>query len=149
MNKIFLYHVYFLCTELSPVEEKESTSKKEYEEEKEAKVKEAKGKETTEKEAKPMLAPEAKPPRSPKSPTSPATAPQVVEPSKNMKTRFLKPVHKSASASQLTLLIPPHGELSASALWIWKGVSATLQSGGYTLSYPRGRPVNYNSSPRD
>ena len=28
-----------------------------------------------------------------------------------------------------------------SSLWIWKGVSATLQSGRYTLSYPRGRYV--------
>ena len=26
-----------------------------------------------------------------------------------------------------------------SSPWIWKGVSATLQSGRYTLSYPRGR----------
>ena len=26
-----------------------------------------------------------------------------------------------------------------SSLWIWKGVSATLWSGRYTLSYPRGR----------
>ena len=30
--------------------------------------------------------------------------------------------------------------------WIWKGVSATLQAGRYTLSYPRGRFVtNYVS----
>ena len=26
-----------------------------------------------------------------------------------------------------------------SSLWIWKGVSATLKSGRYTRSYPRGR----------
>ena len=30
------------------------------------------------------------------------------------------------------------------SLWIWKGVSATLQSGRYTLSYPKGRQ-NLNS----
>ena len=31
----------------------------------------------------------------------------------------------------------PFGNMSFP--WIWKGVSATLQSGRYTLSYPRGR----------
>ena len=31
--------------------------------------------------------------------------------------------------------------INISSLWIWKGVSATLQSGRYTLSYPMGRYV--------
>ena len=34
-----------------------------------------------------------------------------------------------------------------SSLWIWKGVSATLQSGKYTLSYPRRRCVSNISTP--
>ena len=32
---------------------------------------------------------------------------------------------------------------NVSSPWIWKGVSATLKSGRYTLSYPRGRYVSY------
>ena len=40
-----------------------------------------------------------------------------------------------------------------SSPWIWKGVSATLQSGRYTLSYPTRRyieyPLHWIYSPRD
>ena len=35
-----------------------------------------------------------------------------------------------------------HGRLRVLSHWIWNGVSATLQSGRYTLLYPRGRCVS-------
>ena len=51
----------------------------------------------------------------------------------------------------LTITLLTHHALSAqphviiSSPWIWKGVYATLQSGRYTLPYPRGRFVHHSS----
>ena len=39
-------------------------------------------------------------------------------------------------------LVPDILHLYMPSPWIWKGVSATLQSGRYTLSYPRGRRIH-------